>query len=115
MTGLRQRQAHGREARILRAAEALFGRKGYARTSMQDIAKRSKLAVGTLYNYFPRKPEILLAIVDRDTALSLSDGEAIVKDLPPDPTVAVEQLLEKSLAPYVRHDHVLWRVICVAR
>ena len=46
MTGLRQRQAHEREARILGAAEALFGRRGYARTSMQDIAKRSKLAVG---------------------------------------------------------------------
>ena len=69
MVGLRQRQAREREARIVRAAEALFSRKnGYRRTSMQEIAKRSKLAVGTLYNYFPSKPKILLAIVARDTS-----------------------------------------------
>ena len=114
MTGLRQRQAHEREARILRAAEVLFGRRGYARTSMQDIARRSKLAVGTLYNYFPSKPDILLAIVDRDTAQGLSAGEAIVKELPSDPTVAVERLLEQALAPYARHDRVLWRELVSA-
>lgn len=109
MTGLRQRQAQEREARILRAAEGLFTRRGYARTSMQDIAGRSKLAVGTLYNYFPSKPDILLAIVDRDTAEGVSAGEAIVKAPPTDPTAAVEALLEQSLAPYARHDRALWR------
>jgi len=76
---------------------------------MQDIARRSKLAVGTLYNYFPSKPDILLAIVDRDTAEGVSAGEAIVKAPPTDPIAAVERLLEGSLAPYARHDRVLWR------
>jgi len=109
VTGLRQRQTQEREARILRATEALFARQGYARTSMQDIARRSKLAVGTLYNYFPSKPEILLAIVDRDTAEGVSAGEAIVEAPPSDPTEAVEQLLEGALEPYARHDRMLWR------
>ena len=109
MTGLRQRQTQEREARILRATEALFARQGYARTSMQDIARRSKLAVGTLYNYFPSKPEILLAIVDRDTAEGVSAGEAIVEAPPSDPTEAVEPLLEGALEPYARHDRMLWR------
>lgn len=115
MTGLRQRQALEREARILRAAEALFGRKqGYARTSMQEIAKRSKLAVGTLYNYFPSKPEILLAIVARDTAEALSAGEKVLKRPARDATRAVERLIEQAMAPYVRHDRGLWRELIAA-
>jgi AcrR family transcriptional regulator len=109
VTGLRQRQTQEREARILRAAEGLFARRGYAQTSMQDIARRSKLAVGTLYNYFRRKPDILLAILDRDTAEGVSAGEAIVKAPPKDPIAAVERLLERSLAPYARRDRGLWR------
>lgn len=109
MTGLRQRQSREREARILRSAELLFGRRGYDRTSMQDIATRSKLAVGTLYNYFPSKPDILLAIVHRDTAEGLRAGEAIVKEPPADAVAAVERLLEHALTPYARHDRRLWR------
>lgn len=109
MTGLRQRQTLEREARILKASEALFARRGYASTSMQDIAGRSKLAVGTLYNYFSSKPDILLAIVERDTAEGVGAGEAIVKAPPSDPGAAVEQLLERALEPYARHDRVLWR------
>ncbi len=44
----------------------------------------------------------------------MSAGEAIVKELPSDPTVAVEQLLEQALAPYIRHDRVLWRELVSA-
>jgi AcrR family transcriptional regulator len=115
MAGLRQRQAREREARILRAAETLFARKkGYGRTSMQEIAKRSKLAVGTLYNYFPSKPKILLAIVARDTSEGLSAGEEVLKRPPRDPVRAVEMLIEQAIAPYVTHDRELWRQLVAA-
>jgi len=115
MEGLRQRQTREREARILRAAEALFTRKkGYGRTSMQEIAKRSKLAVGTLYNYFPSKPKILLAIVARDTREGLSAGEAVLKRPPRDPVRAVEKVMDHAIAPYAMHDRELWRQLVAA-
>jgi AcrR family transcriptional regulator len=115
VSGLRQRQTREREARILRAAEALFSRKkGYARTSMQEIAKRSRLAVGTLYNYFPSKPEILLAIVARDTREGLSGGEEVLKHPPSDPVRAVEKVLDRATAPYGMHDRELWRQLVAA-
>lgn len=115
MAGLRQRQTREREARILRAAEALFTRKkGYGRTSMQEIAKRSKLAVGTLYNYFPSKPKILLAIVARDTREGLSAGEEVLKRPPRDPVRAVEMLIGHAIAPYVMHGRELWRQLVAA-
>jgi AcrR family transcriptional regulator len=115
VTGLRQRQAQEREARILRAAEVLFGRKrGYSQTSMQEIAKRSKLAVGTLYNYFPSKPQILLAIVARDTDAALIAGEGVLKRPSREPIRAVERLIEHAIAPYVKHDRGLWRELIAA-
>jgi len=115
MTGLRQRQAQEREARILRASESLFSRKrGYGRTSMREIAKRSRLAVGTLYNYFPSKPEILLAIVARDTIEGLTAAEKVLKHPPRDPVRAVEMLIEQAMAPYVTHGRELWRQLIAA-
>ena len=61
--GRREQQKEARKRRILSAATQLFARRGYASTSVGDIARRARLAVGTLYNYFPSKPEIAMAIV----------------------------------------------------
>ncbi len=40
------------------AAEKLFIQKGYQNTTMTEIAKKSKLAKGTLYLYFSSKKKI---------------------------------------------------------
>lgn len=109
MAGRRERQKQEREARILRAAESLFVRRGFAATAMHDIAKRAGLAVGTLYNYFASKPQILLAIVERDTVEGLTAGERVVKDPPADPVAAIQQLLELELDAYTGHERALWR------
>ena len=46
--GRRERQKLDREKRILAAARRLFDRRGYLNTSMEDVARRAGLAVGTL-------------------------------------------------------------------
>jgi AcrR family transcriptional regulator len=114
VAGRRERQKQLREARILRAAAKLFETKGYERTGMQDIARRANLAVGTIYNYFPSKPEIVLVIVRRDATEGLSDGEKIVKRPPRDPIAAVRGLVETFLEPFARHDRALWRELVSA-
>ena len=45
------------------AAAELFLEQGYHATSMRQIAKRSKLALGGIYNHFTHKEEIFEAIV----------------------------------------------------
>lgn len=114
MGGRRESQKRQREARILRAAAALFARRGFERTTMQDIARRSRLAVGTIYNYFRSKPEIILALVQRDTRAGLQAGEALLKDPPSDPVAAVQDLLERAVEPFARHDRSLWRELTAA-
>jgi len=114
MAGRRESQKKQREARVLRAASALFARQGFERTTMQDIARRSRLAVGTIYNYFRSKPEIILALVQRDTLAGLQAGEAVLKDLPRDPVAAVQLLLEQAVEPFALHDRSLWRELTAA-
>ena len=60
----RGRSAPSAEA-ILDAAEALFGRRGYASTSVSAICAASALPVGSIYHHFENKLAILSAVLDR--------------------------------------------------
>lgn len=50
--------------RILDAAEAIFGEKGYHAASIAEITRRAQVAQGTFYLYFPNKREIFLRLVE---------------------------------------------------
>ena len=46
--------------RILRTATQLFAERGFNQTEMEEIAKRSGVAKGSLYNYFRSKDDLFL-------------------------------------------------------
>jgi AcrR family transcriptional regulator len=110
----REEQKAARERRILRAAEDLFGRRGYAETTMGEIAQRAGLAVGTIYNYFASKPEIVLALLHRETGITLAAGEAVVKRPPDDPAEAVAALFDVYVDLVLRHDRGQLRELLAA-
>ena len=114
MAGRRERQKQLRERRILRGAEWLFTRRGYDATRMEEIATRAELSVGAIYNYFPSKADVLLAILRKDTGEALTAGEAIVERPPKDPADAVAALLEVYLTFLAAHDRRLWREMLAA-
>ena len=107
--GLRDRQKLERERRIVKAAEKLFARKGYAEVAMEDVAARAGLAVGTIYNYFPSKSALLLAIVRRETESLLARGRKILDDPPRDAVAAACAFTEIFLEDFTRDDRRLWR------
>ena len=47
------------------AALDLFVRKGYAGTSIDEIAARAKLTKGSVYHYFSDKQDLLMTLLDR--------------------------------------------------
>lgn len=49
---------------ILTRSKELFARDGFAATSVADIARASRLPVGSIYTYFTNKEEIVRAIVE---------------------------------------------------
>ncbi|WP_028924586.1 TetR/AcrR family transcriptional regulator [Pseudonocardia acaciae] len=57
----------GKPRDIVAAAQELFGQAGYHKTSVQEIAERANVALGTVYAHFPRgKGDVLdAALADR--------------------------------------------------
>lgn len=110
MLGLRERQKADRSRRIIEAAASLFAGHGYDATRIEDIADRAEVSVGTAYNYFQTKGDILVAIVSREVEEVLEAGEAVIRDAPADVGVAIDRLC----AVYFDHSLVylskaMWR------
>lgn len=112
--GRRERQKHDRERRIIAAARVLFDRSGYAKTSMEDVAERAGLAVGTLYNYFSSKDQLLVAISRTDTEPLLEIGERILANPPDDPVEAIAALTQAMVQGITAGERRLWRELFVA-
>jgi AcrR family transcriptional regulator len=60
----RQKRSLDKRARLKTHGLALFGEKGYEGTSVEEIARRAKLAVGTFYQHFRSKRQLLLVLMD---------------------------------------------------
>ena len=57
--GLRERKKQQTEERIYRTALRLFQQRGYATTTVEEIAQAAEVAKGTFFNYFPTKDAVL--------------------------------------------------------
>jgi AcrR family transcriptional regulator len=68
----RRAAAEDTRAAVLLAARELFTTRGYAATSVADIAAAAEVSVDTLYAAVGRKPQLLLAVHD----MELAEGDA---------------------------------------
>ena len=64
MTGRRERTKAANRAALVDAARAAFGALGYEAAGVRDIVRRTDLASGTFYNYFPDKDAVFRAVVE---------------------------------------------------
>ena len=73
------RQSRSRETVevILRASAQVFSARGYAATTTNHIAARAGVSIGSLYEYFPGKDAILVALLEHH----LAEAEAILSQL----------------------------------
>lgn len=79
----------GKREEILVIAAGLFYQKGYAATSMKDIAKAAGMEAASLYNHIQSKQEILQVLL-LDITCKFSEGLTRVKEKYP----AKNQLVE---------------------
>jgi AcrR family transcriptional regulator len=64
-------------ARLLAAAEELFGQRSYTRTTVADICARAGMATGSFYAHFGSKAEIFAAVVrgiNKDLRMAMRDA-----------------------------------------
>ena len=62
--GRREATKQANRAAILDAAREVFAELGYGSATVRDIVRRTELATGTFYNYFPDKEAIFRALVE---------------------------------------------------
>jgi AcrR family transcriptional regulator len=66
--GKREATKAANRAAILDAASDVFAELGYGAATVRDIVRRTDLATGTFYNYFPDKESVLRALFDEVAA-----------------------------------------------
>ena len=62
--GKRARTKAQNRAAILGAAREVFAELGYDAAGVRDVIRRTELASGTFYNYFPDKESVFRALLD---------------------------------------------------
>lgn len=80
----KQREIKEREARILKLARPILLREGYQGLSMDRLASEMEYAKGTLYNHFPNKEDIVLALAVEsiDLRMRMMESAAMHGDSP---------------------------------
>ncbi|WP_354698182.1 HTH-type transcriptional repressor FabR [Paraconexibacter sp. AEG42_29] len=73
--GKREQTKAANRAAILDAALQIFGELGYGAATVRDIVRRTDLATGTFYNYFPDKESVLRALVEQ----AAMEGRVLVR------------------------------------
>jgi AcrR family transcriptional regulator len=66
--GKRERTKQANRAAILDAARDVFADLGFGASTVRDIVRRTDLATGTFYNYFPDKQSVLRALLEQVAA-----------------------------------------------
>ena len=62
--GKREQNAARNRAAIVQAARDAFCELGFGATTVRDIIRRTDLATGTFYNYFPDKEALLRELIE---------------------------------------------------
>lgn len=81
---------------VLRAAREVFGELGYG-APMEDVARRARVGVGTVYRRFPSKDVLVRRIAEEETA-RLTEQARTALGQEDDPWSALSRFLRTSVA-----------------
>ena len=65
-------QKEATRARIVAAALALFRARGFDATTTKAIARKARVAEGTVFNYFPTKEDIALSFFEQEVSQAIA-------------------------------------------
>ena len=95
---------------LLKAAAELFTQRGYAGTSLQDLADEFGMTRSALYYYFTNKEEILASLVEEVTVFSHRQSERVAANPDADPGETL-RLMVRSHAKWLLDHAVQFRVV----
>lgn len=104
----RERELNLRKDIILEAAEEVFADKGYYEASIEEIASRAEISVGSIYNLFTNKEALYLTLIERQ----VNDFLKYVTDCVAEGASAEEKLdcLLTAIFQYLEQHHAFFRL-----
>lgn len=66
LASLREKKKLQNQKNIIQSARRMFSEQGFQKTTMVEIAKDAEVGTGTIYNYYPSKGALLLAIFSEE-------------------------------------------------
>ncbi|SIO58850.1 transcriptional regulator, TetR family [Singulisphaera sp. GP187] len=91
-----------KRSRIIVAAQRLFLRHGFKRTSIEDVANEAGVAKGTVYLYLDSKEALLSAVAERFCEETLTEASAALVE-PRPPTEQLVGFLDAYVGKFSRH------------
>jgi len=86
-------------AQILRAAKTLFGRYGFRKTSLAEVAGEARMGKSSIYYYFTSKEDLFRAVVDAEfKTLSARVRDAIASESSPEASLRTYVLTRMRVA-----------------
>lgn len=74
----KERERESRREAIITAAEKIFYKNGFEKSSMDEIARESEFTIRTLYQYFLNKEDLFFAVMDRACRKAYSYMESFI-------------------------------------
>lgn len=88
-----RRRAEARPEEVLDAALDLFMEQGFAKTRVEDIARRAGLSKGAVYLYFESKEKILEGLVRRAIVPIADNALSFLEDYEGDPRIVITTVM----------------------
>jgi AcrR family transcriptional regulator len=103
----RAEQKEATKARIVAAALELFRTKGFDATTTKAIARKARIAEGTVFNYFPTKEDIALYFFEQEVAQAIAavQRNARLRKAPLEEKLFA--LVQKQLEYLAPHEHFI--------
>ncbi|WP_323118310.1 TetR/AcrR family transcriptional regulator [Burkholderia alba] len=93
-------RGRARVAALLEAAGAEFAQKGYEGATMTAIAARAGASIGSLYQFFPTKPQVAAALLDHYLERLAAAFRALREQAASMPLPALAEKLTRSLVKF---------------
>ncbi|EPY8490815.1 TetR/AcrR family transcriptional regulator, partial [Pseudomonas aeruginosa] len=107
---LRERKKEKFRQNLINIATDLFREGTVNSTRMEDIAALADAAVTTVYNYFPNKNALLIAIIENQVFLAQERVNVVLRDLPADPQQGILAMIAADYCDIeTAEDKRFWR------
>lgn len=99
----RAREKRERRDAILEAAAQVFGEKGAAHATMDEVAEAARVSKGTLYLYFESKDDLFLALTHAPLEAVVARFAVMLEDTRIDGLTLLSRLIEAHAAVLEEH------------